>query len=660
MQFTNISRKKSVFLALTSVFLFLHFSSSHPTNGGGGYTSAPGDQTCLNCHNTGSINGDIQLTGIPALVTPGDTYPITVTINNTVGTASRAGFQMVALNTDMPPIVSVGTFSIPAGGSNLQIKQANNKSYIGHSPAKTFGGNTSLTYDIEWTAPTDQDGEEVKFYGAALLANGSGPSGDRFLVTNTTTMIESGMSTPLVLGTENIMGVLCNGESNGQATVTVTGGSPNYTYAWNNGENTATATMLSAGNHTVTVTDMGSQSEMISVMIPDADLLTAGIASEMDALCNGENNGTAEIQGLGGTGNLLYNWSNSLTGPIQNNLLAGAYTISVTDDNGCQVTVSLDINEPAAILLDVVASTDPTCSDSDDGSIEVAATGGFGNITYTWSPNIGNQFGGEISNIPEGDYMVTAVDQNNCSTSTTISLFGPSAVTATFTNVVNETCAMDQDGGATVVPGGGAGNYTVTWSNGSTSLSQSNLAGAVYFVTVTDSNGCTADASVTIENGSTLDIDINIIEQPACGNTNGALEVVVLNTTNPPTYLWNVGSTTAIVGNLGSGMYSVTATDGLCSQVAEIDLVEINNLEVEVASVVNVTCNGAMNGGAALNITGGMSPYDVEWSDGSTETSRNDLSGGSYIVSISDSQGCMDMVMIDIAEPIQLYYHRCQ
>lgn len=194
-----VTKKYSLIALVFCAVIFLNNSSSHPVSVNGGYTGAPNDSTCLNCHTTGDVDGTIAITGIPEIVNAGTTYPITVTISDTNGTAAKAGFQMVTLKTSTNG--NSGTYSEPEGSTNVQVKNANSKSYIGHKSAKEFDANNSLTYNVDWTAPENQDGEEIKFYAAALIANGSNTNKrDKFVTATVTSTVMNQVSTDNELG----------------------------------------------------------------------------------------------------------------------------------------------------------------------------------------------------------------------------------------------------------------------------------------------------------------------------------------------------------------------------------------------------------------------------------------------------------------------------
>ncbi len=199
--------------------------------------------------------------------------------------------------------------------------------------------------------------------------------------------------------------------ADGTATVVANGGDGNYTYLWSpSGSGTATATNLGAGNHSVTVTDgNGCQAtDNVNVTLSDGPVIT--VESVNDVSCFGGNDGSAEISAVGGSGNYTYSWSPSGGNTeIATDLTAGSYTVTVSDDSGCEVSENITIDTPSQMSV-IETVTNATCT-GDDGNISLAVSGGTTTYTYLWSP------GGEITSSitgNAGDYTVTITDAQGC------------------------------------------------------------------------------------------------------------------------------------------------------------------------------------------------------------------------------------------------------
>jgi hypothetical protein len=206
-----------------------------------------------------------------------------------------------------------------------------------------------------------------------------------------------------------VSNVLCNGQATGASTVTPSGGTAPYTYAWSNGATSQTANNLPSGSYTVTVTDANGCTDQMSVTInqPQSSLVTT--ATQVNVLCFGNPSGSIDLSVSGGTGPYVYSWSNGSTTQDISNLAGGSYTGTVTDVLGCTASTSVTITEPAALSL-TTTSTDEMMGM--DGTATVTVTGGTPNYMYYWMP--GGATMASISGLAAGTYSVMVLDANGC------------------------------------------------------------------------------------------------------------------------------------------------------------------------------------------------------------------------------------------------------
>ncbi|WP_242131768.1 LamG-like jellyroll fold domain-containing protein [Aestuariivivens marinum] len=287
----------------------------------------------------------------------------------------------------------------------------------------------------------------------------------------------------------------CHGGSNGYAQVNVSGGTAPYTYAWSNGQTTQTATNLSAGTYSVTVTDANGCTDFASLTITDPPLLTA-TAIGTEPLCFGNSNGTAIVTPAGGTPGpgYTYLWSNGQTTQEATGLAAGSYSVTVTDANNCTATASVTIGQPTA--LDATTSkTNVLCNGAADGTGTINVTGGTAPYTYLWSNSQTTQ---TATGLAPGTYNVVATDANGCQISRNVTITQPTVLTLS-TEFNEPQCYQGANGGtAKIYPSGGTAPYSYLWSDGQTTQTAINLAVGTYTVDVTDANGCTENASIDV------------------------------------------------------------------------------------------------------------------------------------------------------------------
>ena len=362
------------------------------------------------------------------------------------------------------------------------------------------GGSGTITYS--WNTSPIQTG-----------ATASGLAAGPYMVTATDALGCSTTLNVIITSTGGIsasiinpVNPLCNNGTNGTATATVTGGSGTITYSWSpSGGSSAIGTGLSGGIlYTVTVTDANSCAATATVTLTNPTAI-AVTSSSTDATC-GASDGTLGANGSGGTGTLTYSWN---TTPVQNTanasgVPAGNYTVTVTDANGCTANVNESVNNVGAPTISIVSQVDLDCNGDTDGTATVAGSGGNGTLTYSWN-TVPIQTGVTATNLAGGSYIATVTDASGCSSTVTVTIAEPTAVTGVATST-NSSCSSNT-GTATIVASGGDGNYSYLWSNNGTTSTISNLAPSTYNVIITDGNGCTGTTSTTVSTVIAANID---------------------------------------------------------------------------------------------------------------------------------------------------------
>jgi len=439
--------------------------------------------------------------------------------------------------------------------------------------------------------------------------------------------------------------VACNGQATGAATVVPAGGLAPFTYSWSNGSTTATASNLSAGNYTVTVTDAGSCSATQSITITQPTALTA--TSTVAPTSCAVSAGSATVTASGGSTPYTYLWSNGATTATATGLVAGNYTVTVTDARGCT------INRPAAIVQPLamsgsIAATQVTCNGAGNGTATATVSGGTAPLSYSWS---NAATGNSISNLNPGTYSVTVTSSSGCSLTLNTNITQPAAITATM-SVTPATC-LTPTGSASVVASGGLAPYAYAWSTGATTASVSGLSGGVYNVVVTASNGCTGFGTATITSGGTTSLSVTTTNAICNGAANGTATALGAGGTAPYTYLWSNGATGATASGLVAGNYSVTVTDAASCTASQTFVIGQPNALSATATAAAPSCSST-TGSASVIAIGGTAPYSYIWSNGSTATSANGLSAGNHTVTITDASGCTVTRTVTVVQPTAL------
>ncbi|MCB9235899.1 MAG: HYR domain-containing protein [Bacteroidia bacterium] len=334
--------------------------------------------------------------------------------------------------------------------------------------------------------------------------------------------------------------ISCNGQTDGQATVSVTGGCLPYNYLWTDGQLTATAINLAAGTYSVTVTDgVGDQTTCSITLTEPAQLVDGStiptFACGYNVSCNGASDGSIDYSLSGGCQPYTYSWTGpngyTFSGQDPQNIAAGTYNVTATDQNGCFVTNSFTLTEPALLNGSSVIPTyacgyNISCNGNSDGSIDYSMTGGCQPYSYSWSgPNGFTATSQDISNLVAGTYTVTTTDANGCSLTQSFTLTQPavmqitSLVPSVYAGGYNIGCNGGANGKITVNIAGGAScqAYTVTLSGpvsgtqtGGTPRIFTGLTAGTYTVTVTDANGCTDVSTITLTQAPPLSVDAGV------------------------------------------------------------------------------------------------------------------------------------------------------
>ena len=265
-------------------------------------------------------------------------------------------------------------------------------------------------------------------------------------------------------------GVSCNGESDGLIDITPAGGSGIYTYAWSNGETTQDLTGLAAGEYSVVVTDENGCSADISVEITETPAMTISEThldySGFGVSCNGASDGAIDITVTGGTGVYTYAWSSGETTEDLTDIPAGEYTLTVLDENGCDIDITVDITEPADGISVTEEHSDysgfgVSCNGASDGFIDISPSGGSGGYTYLWSNGANTE---DLTDIPAGEYTVTITDSNGCSIPLTVDITETPAMAISETHLdysgFGVSCNGASDGAIDITVTGGTGVYT--------------------------------------------------------------------------------------------------------------------------------------------------------------------------------------------------------
>lgn len=538
---------------------------------------------------------------------PSSTTVYTVTITDASGGTATA---TAAATINPNPTATISGSTTICSGSSATLTAGGGGNYSWNTNATTASINISPTTTTSYTV---------------TVTNGNG-------CTSTATAIAT--VSPQINITTSSTNSSC-GTNTGTATANASGGSGTFTYSWNTSpqQNSSTATGLSAGNYSVTVTDAVGCSSTQTVSVANSNGGTASLNSSQNVSCNGGNNGSATVSVSGGSSPFTYLWSNGQTTSAASNLSAGNYSVVVTDANGCSSSVTVTISQPAALSVTASSTANINCL-SPNGSAIANPSGGTSPYIYVWSNGQTTQ---QLNNLQAGNYSVTITDANGCTTTSTISVAGPTLPTISISG--NTTlCQGDQ---ATLTASGG---IVYSWSAGTTNnpITVSPSSTSTYTVVGADASGCTNTSVISVT-----------VSPPPTANITGSDTIclgssAVLTATGGGNYLWSTNETTFSITISSAGNYSVIVSIGTCTAAANFSVTTVQNPTANAGAnvVINIgestTLNASGGGMYSWSPSVGLNCTDCPNPVASPAATTN------YCVYVANSNGCVDSACVTV------------
>ncbi|MDF2437246.1 MAG: C-terminal target protein [Bacteroidota bacterium] len=516
------------------------------------------------------------------------------------------------------------------------------------------GGTGPYTFNWLPSGPTTEDrtGLVAATYSVVIIDNNA--------CTGTVTASVTQPTAP-VAGTTVVTNVTCFGGSNGAINLTPSGGTGPYTFNWlPSGPTTEDRTGLVAGTYTVVITDNNGCTATVTVSVTQPTGPVSGTTVVTNVACFGGSNGAINLTPNGGTGPYTFSWLPS--GPTtedRTGLVAGTYTVVITDANGCTGTVTRSVTQPTSPVSGTTVVTNVACFGGSNGAVNLTPNGGTGPYTFNWLPS--GPTTEDRTGLTAGTYTVVITDNNACTATATASVTQPTSPVSGTTVVTNVTCFGGSNGAINLTPSGGTGPYTFNWlPSGPTTEDRTGLTAGTYTVVITDNKGCTGTVTASVTEAPAIVVTPLSQTDVACnGGSTGSASVSASGGTNALTYNWTPGTPAGDGSNsvtgLTAGTWTVTVTDANgCLDTQSFSITQ-NSVITATTSQINISCNGGANGTATVNATGGAGGFTYSWAPaGGTAATATGLAAGNYTVTITDLNGCSTTRSFTITEPAVL------
>lgn len=494
-------------------------------------------------------------------------------------------------------------------------------------------------------------------------------------LTDSVTIVDD---TDLLVAVDSVHDVLCNGDANGEAFITVSGGTPDYIYSWTNGEVTEDAVALTAGANFVTVTDQNSCKQVLQVDILQPDSLKINTQIIDSIFCNGVT-GRAKAIAIGGVLDYNYLWDNGETDTIAAALYGGTHYVTVTDANGCYTLDSVVMTQPEQISFDF-DMTRTECGDS-LGILKVIDTlGGFGDYTVSWASLGWNSYPAadsinydSITHLPVANYVAIVTDAKGCTVRDSINMLDNAAMTIRVDSLEMVSCNGGNNGLIMAFGENATSPYAYIWKNyaGDTidqdTLAENLFAGS-YYLQVTDIESCRRDTAFTITEPDTLSNQFVFTENFGCA---GEFETVsfyaaVSGGTKPYAYFWQDQSGSPIIADsllqdVTMGWYYLNVIDANNCAYEDSILIQQPEIITFEYDTVKTECADS-TGSFEVTVSGGVAPYTYYWypmNNPNFELENNDSSYveglwvDAFVLEVTDALGCTiadTVTMEDVSE----------
>lgn len=556
--------------------------------------------------------------------------------------------------------VSEGIYVFPQQSCGLQVQLSGVQDALCHGSASgsafidVVSGADPVIFLPDGMFPASPSGNFSQFFSAgshfvvAIDANGC----------RDTVVFNIGEPPPIEVAASAV-DATCAGVANGVVQASASGGSGPLMVTWQNCAGGpllvgAMQSSLAAGCYRATVSDANACTATTTVTIEEPSPIAASVSTE-PSNCFGGATGLASVEASGGTPGYTFVWIDGQTGPNAQGLSAGPISVTIRDQNGCEIVASGVVGQSGAILLDSTRITPATCANSADGMAELFVSGGVQPYEYLWS----NQQAGPVLTAAPGVYEVSVTDASLCSAIFQVVIGSPPALQASLTLTTGVSCAGSCNAALQAQATGGSGSYQYAWDMGvnANGAQASDLCAGLYSVTVSDAATCTTEAFFYVPEATAIQVVVSATP-PACFNSqNGQALAMVSGGAGAYQYLWSSGATTPVATGLACGTVAVTVSDANGCQADVSVLLDCPPaLLIDSIAVQPALCFGQNNAQLTAYAQGGIGVLSYQWNDPNQQSGpvAQGLTPGAYTVTVRDANGCSVSRQAEATQPLPL------
>jgi gliding motility-associated-like protein len=451
----------------------------------------------------------------------------------------------------------------------------------------------------------------------------------------------------------------CNPLNSGSATIYASGGFGLLSYTANNGAGIAIGNVfnnLINNSYTLTITDANSctKTQVFSI----GSVLPPQFAGNTitNVSCFNGNTGAITCNIINSNASITFTISPNITNTNNGsftNAVAGIYTITMIDANGCTGITTATITHPNPIVINSLTSTPTLCNNTPTGTITINASGGTGVLNYFLINNSTTNTNGNFTALGASNYTIQIIDANNCTTQTNIAVVQPSSLSWASVTNTNVNCAGGSNASINVAAIGGTSVISYYLNGVLANPPYTNLVASNYTINASDINGCSISTVVIVSQPNVLLFsNINSTALSCVPGNDAIIASSLIGGTLPFSFVLNGGSTnnTGSFTNLGANNYTIVATDNLgCSTTTFININPPTLPNIASVTAAPTGCIPNNTGTAIANVSNAQPSFVYTISN--TYQSSNtftSLLANTYTLIVKDTLNCKDTAIFTI------------